>query len=134
MTDHHQTDPRPANRVIDLPAALRRQAKGMLCSEAAAEVLIGQRAWLARDDFVARFVEIAPAFVDGAPMAIIDWDAAITALGAGRLACSASEDQMLRITASLAVGVPVDLSAVVTGLDADNLKVVVASMAHAGGW
>ncbi len=95
-------------------------------------ILVEQRCWLTRDDFVARFVETFPAFADATPMAVIDWDAALAAIDTGGLACSASEGQMLRIAASLATGVPVDLSNALSGLDDHNLGIVLAAMAHAG--
>ncbi|MHB1533151.1 MAG: hypothetical protein ACYC1D_00785 [Acidimicrobiales bacterium] len=130
MTDHHRSD---TPHIDDLPGALRRQAAGALSAEVAAEVLIGHRAWLARDDFVAPYVEVLPAPGDGAPMAVIDWEAALAAIDAGRLVCSSSEAQVLRIAASLAVGVPVELSSVLTGLDDRNLTIVGRALTHAGG-
>lgn len=86
----------------------------MFCAEAAAELLIGHRSWVVRDDFVGRFVEVAPGLADDNVMALIDWEAALAAVDGGRLICSTSEAQMLRIAASLAVGVPVDLCGVLT--------------------
>lgn len=66
-------------------------------------------------------------------MAVIDWDAALAAIDAGGLVCSASEEQILRIAASLATGAPVDLSGALSGLDDHNLGVVLAAIAHAAG-
>jgi hypothetical protein len=42
-------------------------------------------------------------------MASIEWPEAISALHAGHLPCSAGENRMLRIIASLADGIPVNL-------------------------
>jgi len=117
----------------DLAAALARQAQGVLCAEASAMVIARQRSWLARDDFVAAYLETFPAFDDATTMAAIDWDAALAAIDTGKLVCSASEEQMLRIAASLAGYAPVDLSEALTGLDDRNLAVVLAAIAHTAG-
>ncbi len=83
---------------------------------AAVELLIGHRFWLGRRDFVEQFVgmDLGP---DGTPLALVDWDAAVGALTAGPLVCSDSQGQILRLAASLAEGIPVDLGAAVSGLD-----------------
>ena len=94
-------------------------------------VIAGERSWLARDDFVAAYLETFPALSDATTMAVIDWDAALNAIDTGRLACSTSEEQMLRIAASLAAAAPVELSEVLSGLDDHNLGVVLAAIAHA---
>ena len=73
-----------------------------------------------RDDFTNRFIEHGTS--DGTPMATIDWDAAITALHAGELPCSAGERRVLAATASIAAGIPVDLRDTATGLDARNIQ------------
>ena len=69
----------------------------------------------------------------GAPLAFLDWGAAAGALTAGRLVCSNSQEQVLRIAASLAEGVPVDLRDAVCGLDDRNLALVAATAWTAGG-
>jgi hypothetical protein len=66
-------------------------------------------------------------------MAFVDWQAAVTALETGRLACSESAGQVLRIAASIAEGVPVDLRAALTGLDEANIALVVRGVLHANG-
>jgi len=66
-------------------------------------------------------------------MAWVDWPAAVTALATGALVCSSGEARMLRIAASLAAGLPLDLGDTVTGLDTANLDLVVQAIAHAGG-
>ena len=48
-------------------------------------------------------------------MAAVDFEAAAAALEAGVLPCSAGEGQVLRLAASIADGVPVDLREAVTG-------------------
>lgn len=54
--------------------------------------------------------------IDGTDMAQIDWNAAIPALTAGELPCSGSEHRIIRLAASLAAGIPVDLGDAVTAL------------------
>lgn len=100
---------------------------------AAVELLIGHERWLHRDDFVEASVEMAPALPSGEPMAWVDWQAAVTALAAGRLPCAASEAQVLPIAASLAEGVPLDLPACLSGLDEVNVILVAAALLHASG-
>ncbi len=73
-----------------------------------------------------------PASAAGQPMTVIDWPAAIAALGSG-LACSGGEQRMLKITASLADGIPVDLRDTLTGLDDDNIARLVTAILHASG-
>ena len=65
-------------------------------------------------------------------MTVIDWPAAVAALGTS-LACSGGEQRMLKITASLADGIPVDLQDTLTGLDDDNIAGLVTAILHATG-
>jgi hypothetical protein len=82
---------------------------------------------------VDRFIETGPALVGDTPMAIVDWEAALAALDSGDLPCSGGEGRVLRIAASLAAGVPVDLCDAVTGLDAANVARFAQAVLHAGG-
>jgi hypothetical protein len=116
-----------------LTEALRAYARGLYCAEAAVRLLIGHLVWLLRADFVGWFIEISQGFVDGTPMALVDWSEAVAALEAGRLPCSASEGQILRIAASLAEGLPLDVRKAVSGLDAANIVLVVEAILHAAG-
>ena len=122
-----------------LATAPRYQAQGTYRLEAAAELLIAHRSWLHRADFTSEFLEIRRGLVDGRAMAMamamamVDWPAAITTLQAGGLACSGGEHRILRIAASLAEGIPVDLRDALTGLDETNLDLVTAAVLHAGG-
>lgn len=106
-------------------------ARGLYCGQAAVELLIGHRGWLSREDFAGRFLRV------GGESALrgawVDWGAAAAALDTGALACSASEEQVLRVAASIAAGVPIDLRAAVTGLDADNVALVAEAVLHANG-
>ena len=87
-----------------LATALRHQAQGIYCCEAAAELLIAHGTWLHRTDFTTGFAVLSHGLTDGRPMATIDWAAAITALAAGHLPCSGGEQRMLRLIASIADG------------------------------
>ena len=115
-----------------LAAALRDHAQGIYCLEAAAELLIAQ-SWLHRADFTSQFVAFEHGLPGSRPMAIIDWPAAITALGTGDLPCSGGERRMLRLTASLADGIPVDLREALTGIDERNVQLLVRAVLHASG-
>jgi hypothetical protein len=118
----------------DLPAALRACAHGFYPAEASTELLISHGSFLARSDFTGRFIEIGTSITDGiTAMASIDWSAAITALDTGNLPCSGGEQRMLRLAASLADGIPVDLRDALTGLDDHNINLVITAVLHASG-
>jgi hypothetical protein len=115
---------------------LRAYAAGGYAIAAGVELLIGHRRWLTRPDFLGRFVTVLPADprpADGEPMALIDWSAAAGAVEAGELPCSSGEEALLRVAASLAGGVAVELGRALTRLDAVNLARVVQAIRHAGG-
>jgi hypothetical protein len=112
---------------------LRASARGLYCAEAAVRLLIGHLSWLLRGDFVVAFVKAGDGFTNGTPMAWVDWPGAVAALEAGRLPYSPGEGQVLRIAASLAEGVPVDLREAVSGLDAANIVLVAQAIVHAAG-
>jgi hypothetical protein len=112
---------------------LRAWAQGLLCLEAAVELLIGHRSWLSREDFLALAVEPGREVFSGREMAAVDFAAAADALEAGVLPCSGGEGRMLRIAASIAEGVPVDLREAVTGLDEKNAVLAAGAVLHAAG-
>ncbi len=117
----------------DLPAALRACARGFYPAEASAELLISHGSFLARSDFTGHYIRLGTSITDGiTTMADIDWPAAITALGTS-LPCSRGEQRMLRITASLADGIPVDLHDTLTGLDDRNVQLLITAVLHASG-
>ncbi len=117
----------------DLTAALRAHARGLHTRKAAIELLIGHASWLRRTDFVDPFVHTATGLIDGTPMASIDWAAAITALNDTHLPCSGSEGRILRLAASLAHAIPVDLQDALTGLDDHNTALTLAAVERATG-
>ena len=114
-----------------LAAGLRAHAQGLCCSEAAAELLIAQP-WLHRADFTSRFVTVYRNPGGGQPAAVIDWPAVVTALGTS-LPCSGGEQRMLKITASLADGIPVDLRDTITGIDDRNIQSLLTAIRRASG-
>jgi hypothetical protein len=118
----------------DLAAALRACAAGLYPLEAGVALLAGNGTFLRRDDFTSRFITTGTSISDGTTvMAAIDWDAAIAALHAGELPCSGGERRVLKLSSSLASGIPVDLRDAVTGLDDGNIARLVTAILHASG-
>lgn len=118
-------------------AALRADADGLRHAEAAVELLINQQSWLTRDDFVDSFIDAATASsqqpTSYPKTAYVNWAAAVTALDTGLLPCSSGEGQLLRIAASLAEGIPVDLRDALSGLDAISSALVAQAISHTAG-
>jgi hypothetical protein len=117
-------------------AALRAQAGGSLCVLAALDLLVGHGFWLRDEPFVCRFVEVWAWDVDGTWRARVDWQGAAEASQESwrLLRCSDAQGQVLRIAASLAEGVPVDLCDALSGLDERDLALVAGAVLHAGGY
>ena len=122
---------------INMPAAtdpplagqLRAWARGIYPDEAGVELLIGHAVFLDRADFTSRFISIPG---DGAGLAVIDWPAATAALD-DSLPCSGGENRMLRLAASLAGGIPVNLRDALTGIDDHGIQLVINAVRHASG-
>lgn len=115
---------------------LRIAAAGFTADEAAVNLLIEHGAWLHRADFPARFIDTYPPDPDepdDMATAVVRWADAVAALNAGELPCSTGEAHMLRIAASIAAGVPVDLRGCLGSLDGRNLRLVLAAIAYANG-
>ena len=118
----------------ELATALRACAAGLYPLEAGVRLLIAQDVFLNRGDFTGRFVQHGISITDGVTeMAEIDWDAVIAALDAGELPCSGGERRILRLAASLAGGIPVDLRDSVTSLDQRNIHLLISAIGHASG-
>jgi hypothetical protein len=113
--------------------ALRAHAEGIHALEAATELIIRHAVWLRRSDFTAVFIDTSPGTRTAASLAWVDWQAATTALNNGDLPCASSEASILRLAASIAAGVPVDLRDALTGLDVRNAHLVCAAVQHATG-
>src|SRR5262249_59613229 len=69
----------------------------------------------------------------GQAPAAVDFGAAAAALEAGELPCSSGEGRVLRLAASIAAGVLVDLREVLTGLDEASSGLAAAAVLHAAG-
>ena len=115
-----------------LSTALRAAAAGIHPDEAAAGLIISHGVFLLRQDFTCH-VETAPCISDGTPMAWIDWDAIIAALGNGHIPASGGEKRIVQIAASLAAGHPVSLRDAIPGLDRRSVELVTAAIRHAAG-
>jgi hypothetical protein len=117
-----------------LHAALRTCAHSLYPAEANVELLINHGSFLRRNDFRDRFVHMGTSITDGATtMAEIDWPTTITALDTGDLPCSGGEQRILRLAASLADGIPIDLRDTLTGLDNRNIELTITAILHASG-
>ena len=115
-----------------LADAVRAGAAGLYSLEAACELLIST-GWLHRDDFT-RFIRTGTSLTDGVTeLACIDWQSAITSRETGLLPCSSGENRILRLAASIADGIPVDLNDALTGLDQTRIALVVRAVRHANG-
>jgi len=120
----------PAHRL----ACLLADAAAGLCADAAAAGLITSHGhFLHRPDF-RRLIAAGSSITAGEPVTVIRWKAAIHALETGRLPCSASEQAMLRIAASIAdPAIGVHLHQVLPGLDHRNITLVTAALWAANG-
>jgi hypothetical protein len=124
------TGARPAEP--GLADAVRAGASGLYSLEAACELIIGT-GWLHRGDFTCH-VSTGTSLADGiTELAHIDWQAAITSRNTGLLPCSSGENRILRLAASIAAGIPVDLNDALTGLDQGRIALVVRAVRHANG-
>ena len=115
-----------------LAGAVRAGAAGLYSLEAACELLIST-GWLHRDDFT-RFISTGTSLTDGVTeLAHIDWQSVITSRDTGLLPCSSGENRILRLAASIAAGIPVDLNDALCGLDQASISLVVRAVRHANG-
>ena len=115
-----------------LADAARAGAAGLYSLEAACDLVIST-GWLHRDDFT-RFIITGTSLTDGVTeLAHIDWQAAIISRDTGHLPCSSGENRILRLAASIAAGIPVDLNDALSGLDQASITLVVRAVRHANG-
>jgi hypothetical protein len=115
------------DQYLRLVEALHEHAVGITAATAAIDLVAAHRVWLTRPDF-ASFIQHGRCQSTGAPMATIRWRAAITALAQGRLPCSSSEADILRIGASLGAGVPARLRDVLGCLDHRTIAHVIRAI------
>ncbi len=115
-----------------LTDAVRAGAAGLYSLEAACDLIIST-GWLHRDDF-SSFVTTVTSITDGVTeLAHIDWETVIASRDAGRLPCGSAENRILRMAASIAAGIPVDLNEALCGLDQSSISFVVRAVRHANG-
>ena len=120
-------DPPPSAR---RPAGRRRRPARPRSRREPAD---GHRYWLTRPDFADEYIDTFPGITDGTAMAAVCWPEAVAALDRGQLSGSGSETRILRLAASLADGIPVDLQGALSNLDDTNLDYVVTAIRHAAG-
>jgi len=115
-----------------IASAVRAAASGLYPPRRGCELLIST-GWLHRDDFT-RLIHTGTSITDGVTeLAQIDWQAAITSRGTGQLPRSGGEDRILRLAASIADGIPVNLNYALSGLDKTNISLVIRAVRHANG-
>lgn len=120
----------PADRLACL---LYDAAEGM-CADIAAVMLIDRHGRFLHDPAFRRIIAAGSSVTTGQPLAVIRWNAAITALEAGQLPCSSSEQAILRIAASLAgPGIAVNLRDNLGSLDHRNIALVTDAIKAANG-
>jgi hypothetical protein len=127
-----RTTPRLTTGFDDLADAIRAWARGWLAAEAAAELLIGHRSWLLREDFLQVGVEIRWDAYRDREVAAVDFAAAADAVQ-GVLPCSDGERQVLLVAASIAEGIPVDLREAALCMDAASAARAAQAVCHAAG-
>jgi len=114
-----------------LTDAVRAGAAGLYSLEAACDLVISS-GWLHRDDFT-RFVSTVTSISSVTELAHIDWQSVISSRDAGLLPCGSGENRILRLAASIAAGIPVDLNDALSGLDQSSITLVVRAVRHANG-
>lgn len=115
-----------------LASAVRVGAAGLYALEAACDLVINA-GWLQRDDFSC-FVSTGTSLTNGVTeLAHIDWQSVISSRDAGLLPCGSGENRILRLAASIAAGIPVDLNDALSGLDRSSIALVVRAVRHANG-
>ena len=127
-----QRTPRFTTCFDELAEAIRAWAKGWRPSEAAAELLISQRTWLLREDFLRVAVVVGWEPFRGREVAVVDFAGAAEAVQ-GVLPCSDGERQVVLVAASIAEGIPVDLREAALCMDAVNAARAAQAVCHAAG-
>ena len=118
----------PARQLICL---LQDTAAGQTADLAAVELIARHNHFLHQPAF-RRVIAAGNSVLTGEPAVTIRWQAAITALEAGRLHATGSEQAMLRIAASIGDhDIPVHLREVLGGLDHRNITLVTTAITAA---
>ncbi len=118
----------PARQLICL---LQDTAAGQTADLAAVELIARHNHFLHQPAF-RRLIAAGASVLTGEQALTIRWQAAITALEAGRLPATGSEQAILRIAASIGDhDIPVHLREVLGGLDHRNITLVTTAITHA---
>lgn len=121
----------PAMPAARLACLLQDTAAGISADDAAATLIIRHDHFLHHPGF-RRIIAAGSSIYSGEPVAVIRWKAAIHALDTGLLPCSASEQAILRIAASIGHDtIPVRLRSALGGLDSRNIALVTAAITAA---
>lgn len=99
---------------------------------AAVELLIAHGRWLRRTDFLDQVAFTGTDFDTDLTSTGIEWTLAVNALEQG-LACSPADESLLRIAASLARGIPLDLRRAMAGLDDSSTAHVMEALGRVAG-
>jgi hypothetical protein len=124
---------RPVPPIEQLAAALYQHAAGNHADTAAVNLVIAHEVWLCRRDFQQEFLHARFCHPTCAPTVAIRWNAAITALGQGRLPCSSSEADLLRIAAAIGSDLPVRLRRALGNFDSRNITLIAGAITAANG-
>jgi len=117
----------------ELQSALRAGAAGLYALEAGTGMILAHGTWPAREDF-RYFVHVADSITaPGTALASIDWEGVIATLDRGDFPSSGGEKRMLRLAASLAGDIPVQLGDAVTAIDDRNVDLLIKAVLHAAG-
>jgi hypothetical protein len=115
-------------------ACLLYDAADGLCADIAAVMLLDRHGHFLHDPAFRRIIAAGSCLTTGQPLAVIRWNAAITALEAGQLPCTGSERAILRIAASLAdPRIAVRLRENLGSLDTRNIALVTDAITAANG-
>ena len=116
-----------------LACLLYDAAEGM-CADIAAVMLIDRHGHFLNQPAFRRIIAAGSSITTGQPLAVIRWTAAITALDAGQLPCTGSEQAILRIAASLAdPAIAINLRDNLGNLDYRNITLVTGAITRANG-
>lgn len=115
-------------------ACLLHDTAAGLCAESAAIALIASHDHFLHQPAFRRIIAAGSSFYSGQPVAVIRWRAAIYALEHGYLPCTASQDAVLRIAASLADhDIGVRLRQALDGLEPRDTALVTGAITAASG-
>jgi hypothetical protein len=125
--------PRAGIEDVELATALQDHAAGSLTDMAAANLIIGHEVWLRRRDFQEEFLRARYCHPTCPPSVAIRWRAAIAALNQGLLPCSGTEADLLRVAASLATDLPLQLHRALGSFDHRNITLITDAITIANG-